>query len=301
MAFISLLFVYLAIIIGIIIICTVIGSIFLIIAMVIKRKQKKKAIEENIYHKKFRYSKGVYILTGIGIVFMLPLVGSILLILYGIVSSVINQYTGLGYNVTHGNYERAEKILKRGVDPDCTVDSNEKAAPGEPTLLWYLCMGEDDMYSELTIEERQELMELLLEYGADIEWRKYRHEKEYKDHYYDETDESSYYMGSDECGYTPLHWAVRRGDEEMLKFLAEHGADVNTEDYCGFNTIATVADELSDEQGYDIFTYLVSQGVEVCDETNFKQQTMFLAGRNTENEMIRSAIYRKYGIFYDVR
>lgn len=36
---------------------------------------------------------------------------------------------------------------------------------------------------------------------------------------------------------TPLHWAIRGGNDEVVQLLFVHGVDVNVEDYDGFTPL----------------------------------------------------------------
>lgn len=121
------------------------------------------------------------------------------------------------------------------------------------------------------------MIQLLIDYGADLESRTYLHDKDDSIHMYQ--GESDYYESSDMCGYTPLLYAVYMGNKNTVKLLVENGADINAEDYCGFNAVLTIADGISDEKGYALLNYLLEKGCNQNHYTNFYQDATFLAFR----------------------
>ena len=123
------------------------------------------------------------------------------------------------------------------------------------------------------------MMKLLIKYGADVNYAAYHDEKNSSVHRYE--DKYSVYKSSDGCGTTPLMAATYDADFEIIKLLVDSGADVNAVDYCGFNVIDIVADNLNDKDGYEIFEYYLEKGVDPLHETNFKQNAAFLAYRQT--------------------
>jgi hypothetical protein len=280
MAFMGIFMMWLVIFLVIIGFFTFVGAVLVIVSIAMSARQKKLAMVNSMNGMPYVPSKKYMIPRVIGILCFLPLVGTILLIVYSVVSTKISNYNSLWYNVDNGNYSRAETLLEKGISPDCTVDSNDPAKDGEQTILSVLCEngGFSDGFDDEETEEELAMIQLLIDYGADIEYVSYRHEKSNYSHTYSE--EQDYYQPSDGCGYTPLLYAVRHGNTLCVKLLVKNGADVNVSDYCGFNTVATVADNLSDEDGAEILQYLIEKGASTETVTNFGQTNEFLALRN---------------------
>lgn len=275
------------VILGVILFIAVVGIILLIVS----RQMRKKQLNE-----KGNGKKTYLVLWILGWICILPLGAVILYVLFCLVSNEMYNRTSLGHHVIYGNYEEAERILKRGVTADCTIESNDPAKPGEQTLLSILCENGGftnvygDAVDDVVTADELAMMQLLIDYGADLERVTYIHEKDDDCHRY--MEESDYYMGSDECGYTPLLYAVRNGNMETVKLLVENGADVNAKDFCGFNAVATVADNMSDRQGKELLVYLLDIGCDKRAITNFLQDSYFLASRHNtlNNEEIQSML-----------
>jgi ankyrin repeat protein len=83
---------------------------------------------------------------------------------------------------------------------DAGADVNYDAADGFPALIAALSATASPGYSGR--DDRHELLELLLERGADVERR-----------------------GINDC--TPLHWAAGAGDRRSVELLLAHGADIH--------------------------------------------------------------------------
>ena len=94
----------------------------------------------------------------------------------------------LGYAIYHSPLAFIRTLLEHGADPNYTDHA------GFPSLIAALsCPERPDM---------QEIMELLLSHGADIQQR-----------------------GMND--YTPLHYAAAGNDVTMIEWLLGHGADLN--------------------------------------------------------------------------
>mgnify|MGYP004633132991 FL=1 len=136
MAFVSMFFVLIIVIIAFIGFCTFVGAILLVISAV-KHSSYKKKTSQGIPVK-----RTYIVLRSIGLVCMIPLIAAVSLVVYSFIGAGISSFAdknmNLGYNVMNGNYEAAERILKRGVTPDCTRYSNRHAGNGEETLLCVL-------------------------------------------------------------------------------------------------------------------------------------------------------------------
>lgn len=276
--------------------------VFLIISAVMKHRYKKKLAETEEGAKKPR--KWYLIPRILSILNFAPLVYMVIAFAVGMVQSAIEDHNSLAHNVTCGNYERVEKLLKKGVDPDCTLESNEPAKDGEKTLLTVLCEShgfidsfEDPLDYEVTADEVA-MIELLIEYGADVNAVSYEHQKNNSRHMVE--DEYSYYNNSDKCGYTPLMYAIYREDTEIVQLLIENGADVNHRDFCGYTPVAIVADNLNDDPGEEILRILIENGAYINNETNYGQTPQWLAYRNTvgsnplDNDGIRGILGNLY-------
>lgn len=273
MAFMGLFLAFFVIVLAILGFVTLLAIVFLIIAGVKYRSWKKHPERRRTY----------IVFQVLGCICISPIVGVVVFIIYCYVSTAVQHNTSLSYNVQYGNYEKAEQILKKGANPDCTIESDKPAKPGEQTLLSVLCeKGFVDVHGDPVddVETKEELamIQLLIDYGADIESRTYDEDMSQHHHSYEE--DSDIYMVSDACGYTPLLHAVRNGNIKTTKLLVENGADINAADYCGFNAVATVADNLSDQEGEELLSYLLEQGGDENAATNFYQNAYFLASRN---------------------
>lgn len=273
-------------------ISTFTGGILFTASAVMKRNGKKAFVVPLIF----------------GCVFMLPLVSTIVLFISSVIETKVEHSQSLAYNVSCGNYSQAERLLKKGVSPDCTAESNEPAKDGEQTLLALMCENggfwdsfDDPKDSDFT-EDEEKMFRLLIEYGADVNSVSYRHQKESSNHRV--TDEYSYYLPDDECGYTPLMYAVRYRHPEMVKILVENGADVNYRDFCGFTPVMTIADNLDDEDGEEMLLYLIENGATLSGYTEFGQDIAFLAFRQTtatypfDNDGIIEIIKKYYPYYY---
>lgn len=312
MAFLPLFLFDLIIVLVIIGGATGIGIVLLIVSIIMKKRQmsaKKQA--EFSGNTDFKIKKTYLIFRISGIVFMIPIGFVVCAIGYAVISEAVTKHTSLSYNMLHGNTARVEKILRRGVSPDCTEDSNKPAENGQKTLLYRLAEGilseqydYRDEPNEYVHEETLKYMEMLIENGADVNCTAYSHKKDYASHGYE--DEYSIYRQTDQCGWTPLMEATYYGDFDMIKLLVENGADVNAVDYCGYNVIDIVADFLEDDEGYEILEYYLDKGVDPFNETNLGQNALFLSSRHLgnsmtfENEKIRTKIEELYGVAYDI-
>lgn len=258
--------------------CNFVAIVCFVISAVLKHKYKKRA-ELN---PGVKAPAGVIVLKIVGWIFLLPLIGTIVMVCAAMISTKIKLDNSLWYNVNAGNFERVEKLIDNGASPNCTKDSNEPAKDGEISILVSLCMHhgfttqsgfEETKDYELT-EDEKKMIQLLIDKGADMEYRYY---------YHTEHDFSNHYYSSDGCGSTPLLCAVRHGDFELVKLLVENGADINARDAYGYNAAALVADELRDETGAEIAKYLVDHGAETECTTKLDTDIWFMLWRNTKD------------------
>lgn len=270
--------------------CNFVAIVCFIISAVLKRRYKKRAE----FDPSVKTPVGVVVLKVTGWIFLLPLFGTIALVCIALVSTKIKHDQSLWYNVNTGNFAQVEKLIAKGASPNCTKDSNEPAKDGEISILVSLCMHhgftvqngfEDTKDHELT-EDEKKMIQLLIDKGADMEYRYYYHEEHNFDNYYED---------SDGCGSTPLLCAVRYGDYELVKLLVENGADINAKDAYGYNAAALVADELNDKYGAEIAQYLVDNGAETECTTKLGSSMYFLIGRNKQSGNEKIAEIFGYG------
>lgn len=265
---------------------TLIGIVFLIVALVQWIKQKKCAQKK----------KAKYIVPGIiGGVFMMPLIFVVVFMGYSMASAAWTTHNSLACQVQKGNYERVEKLLQKGVNPDCTLESNEPAKDGERTILSYLCEcggfwdDFEDPVDEVVTDEELAMMQLLIDYGADVNAVRYRHVREYESHHYRDVNNPYDFRNTDECGYTPFLYAVDSGEMATVELLVENGADVNTADFCGYTAIHLIADFPNGEQYAEMLPYLIEQGADVYAVNNYGQDAgMLMDWREDEDtEQVR--------------
>lgn len=257
--------------------CNFVAIVCFIISAVIKHRYKKRAALDPAVKKPV----SSVVFKVIGWFFLLPLIGTVIMICFAVIDTNIKHSNSLWYNVNTGNFKRVEKLIDKGASPDCTKDSNEPARNGEKSILISLCEnhgftvqnGFDDMKDPELTEDEKKMIRLLIDKGANIEY-KYYHSTEH--------DYSNYYYASDGCGRTPLLCAVGHGDYELVKLLVECGADVNARDFYGYNAAAVIADELNDERGADIARYLVENGADTECTTRMGSSISFLLFRNEQ-------------------
>ncbi len=267
-----------AIVVGVLVTSAI---LFLIISIIMKHRYKKKlsAMQEGDKKPKKWYliPRVLFILN------VAPLVYMAVMFVASVIHTYVEDRNSLANNVMEGNYQRVEKLLEKGVDPDCTLRSNEPAADGVQTLLSEMCenYGFTDSYDdpvdrEVTAEELA-MMELLIKYGADVNAVSYKHDRNNSRHTVE--DEYSFYNTDDICGYTPLMYAVRCGSTEIVQLLIKNGANVNARDFCGYTPAAIVADNLEDVPGEEILRLLIENGAYTDVENNFGQTPEYLAKR----------------------
>ena len=303
MAFFSLFLVYFVMFLIFLAVSTGTAIILLIVSRVLKKRDQKKqaaaAAMGDIYYKR---SKAPLVTKILGFICLIPIVGTTLLICGAIITSTIHNATSLSYSVFQYDYEKTEKLLKHGVTPDCTEESNAHAENGEDTLLWILLTrdGLDRTKKDgtkPTSEDHDRMVKLLLDYGADINYKTYSAPENSSEHTGENDPEHAIYFTDDGCGRTPLLYAVQYQDLDRVKFLIENGADVNAVDFCGFNAINILADERGDEEGYEMLEYFLEQGVDPNHVTKFGQSSIWLAERNrsehhaVDNDKILEKLY----------
>lgn len=272
---------------------TLIGIVFLIVALVQWIRQRKQEQKK----------KSKYIVPGIiGGVFMMPLIFVVVFMGYSMVSGAWTMHNSLAVQVQKGNYERVEALLQKGVSPDCTLESNEKAKDGERTVLSYLCEcggfwdDFEDPVDDVVTDEELAMMKLLIDYGADVNAVQYRHAREYESHCYRDANDPYAFRNTDECGYTPFLYAVDSGEMITVQLLVENGADINTADFCGYTAVHRIADFPDDEQYAEMLPYLIEQGADVYAVNNYGQDAGMLMdwSEDEDTEQIRNVLAEYY-------
>ncbi len=293
MAFAGMIFMFLGVTVIVLGSCLILGSLFLIIAFVMRSKAGKDLKYDEA--GKAHISKWYLLPGGIGILFFLPLIITFAIVAYALVADSIDNSKSLSYQVMHNNYRQAEKLLKSGVSPDCTIDSNEHAAPGEKTLLMIMSGAAGyvddfgDPVDEVFTADEERMMKLLIDNGADIESVYYYHEEDFEGHEY--VTETDYYYYSDGCGRTPLLEAAANGNFDVVKFLVDEGADISAHDYTGYGIVETIADNLDDDRGYEMLVFAVDNGARMYGITKLGQDAYFLAGRHNDRDTEKIQAY----------
>ena len=280
MAFVSLFFAAVTVIMGVLTITTGIAVAFYVIAgllaVIAKRKAKKASA---VYNRPV----SVLVLRIFGTIFMVPLIMAAGFMAYTTISSKIENYNNLGYAVQSGNVEEAERLLKKGIDPDCAITSKEHVKEGQDTILLSVvsCGKDYAKWRKPEMEERLKIAKLLIQYGADVNAVHIPKDCENSHIYEDEPDQYARY---DTCGFTPIMYAVEEGNPEMIRLLVENGADLQAVDKCGYNVLCVAADNYSDSpEELQIITYLLDHGADPDVETNYRQDVPFLAYRHVTN------------------
>lgn len=92
-------------------------------------------------------------------------------------------------------------------------------------------------------------------------------------------------------GYTPLTYAVFHGNNEMVKFMLQHGADASAKDKNGYNALHTAVEN----QYRDICELLLAEDPDLLEtETDQGESVADLAGKQTFTDWIENKIHNKY-------
>ena len=256
--------------------------------MVFKRRKNKNS-------GKIKTPWYVIMLRIIGGISALPMVIAVCLVIYGLIANAVDKKTNLARSVMSYDYEQAEEILQKGADPDVRDKYGR-------TLL--MCLTDHEDYVSADNDYRYEcasshlsndkddirMMELLLEYGADINEGVLSCGDD-GNHIYMDSGWHDIYANSDHyCGNTPLIFAVRYRSDEVVEFLIENGADVNKANACGFTPLLMCADMRDDHDGGpEIAGMLIGEGADPNAVTNFHQDIIWLLMRRGSEDIDRMA------------
>ena len=96
-------------------------------------------------------------------------------------------------------------------------------------------------------------------------------------------------LNKDGCkGYTPLHWAARKGKTEVVKLLLEHGANVNAKDRFG-NTPLHLAAWKGKTEVVDL---LLTNGADINAKNNDGETPLHWAACNGHTEVVELLLER---------
>jgi len=257
---------------------------FLVSGLIMLSKRKKNKDGGRIKQPWY-----VIVLRVVGILASLPIILAVCLVIYALIANAVDKRTNLARAVMSYDYVQAERILENGADPDIRDKYGR-------TLL--MCMVDHDDFISVETDERYEcqadqfwnddddirMMELLLDYGADVD-AAVTDCGVAANHQYEEGGWTDIYANSDHpCGNTALIYAVRYRSAEVVEFLIDKGADVNEANACGFTPLLMCADTRSDDNdGLEIAELLLNEGADPNAVTNFHQDIVWLLMRqNTD-------------------
>lgn len=257
---------------------------FLVSGLIMLSKRKKNKDGGHIKQPWY-----VIVLRVVGILASLPIILAVCLVIYALIANAVDKRTNLARAVMSYDYVQAERILENGADPDIRDKYGR-------TLL--MCMVDHDDFISVETDERYEcqadqfwnddddirMMELLLDYGADVD-AAVTDCGVAANHQYEEGGWTDIYANSDHpCGNTALIYAVRYRSAEVVEFLIDNGADVNEANACGFTPLLMCADTRSDDNdGLEIAELLLNEGADPNAVTNFHQDIAWLLMRqNTD-------------------
>ena len=254
MAFISMVFVVIALLILLAVIGVLIGGLVgigFLISGLIEGHENKKSVEAG------RKSSDVHIgLKVAGVLLLLPAVALVVVIaIVGIKWGVREyKYTPNIKNVIlNDNAAALSDLLKKGSSPNSyNYDNtyNTPAPEGYPTVIYELCQNKN-------IKEADKKLQILIDGGADPNWRVGKSYCEYTEAEHKTLDYN------DRCGRTPLLSAAQACNTEAIKILLSCGVDINAVDYCGETALiyAVTSDE-SEKEIYDTVELLLNNGAD---------------------------------------
>ena len=166
------------------------------------------------------------ILTAVGIGLLVP----ILIVGLNKLGDMAEDSVSLTHQMFYGTADDMERILEKGVDPDCHAGypKNIPAKEGEYTMLSYICSYNSHYDDSL------EKARLLIKYGADVNRRAC-------------PNCMNGQHGTFACEFTPLMFLCEYpGDQsnDMIILLLNNGADINAKNHEGQTALDMVNREI---------------------------------------------------------
>lgn len=255
--------------------------------MVVKRRKNNNV--------KVRAPWYVIMLRVFGGIAATPIVGFIIMMIFWGVGNAYDKKTNLERAVMNYNYEMAEEILNNGADPNvydengntlliCFVANLEYSSPDG--VRYYKLDNKSD-------EDDIKMIELLLNHGANINAKTKDCGCKEEHSAGDEGWNGMYANSGHPCGNTPLLYAIKYRSPEIVEFLIDNGASINTPNACGFTPVLMCADNRYDaDGGLEIMEQLIDAGADPWAQSNFQQSIIWLLERqaNYGNERMLNLV-----------
>lgn len=222
---------------------------------------------------------------------LLPLVTIVLCVaLYSGFDAVRNK-NSLEHNVESGNFGRVEELLESGVSPDVVKRLNLEPSRSEKTPFYEVSLapGNDDVYgNNLSRSNSRRMSELLVENGADTEYRYYLNFFSYSVTEYLSSQSRNFqgYFEHELYGVTVLLHNIVYADLDQIEFLVELGANPHATDILEYNAFHYIAFYLDDSNGIDLLEYFYEIGVDINAETIHGQTPLEVAQNNARTNNV---------------
>lgn len=252
------------------------GAVLLIIGLITNHIDKKRSVQnvaqsaaqsvQVVSYKRKKYPKVLIIL---GILILVPVVLIVGKVSLDLAHNEQHEHEDFFLTLTEKYYDDSERLLKSGnISVECApgsgTDHSVPAADGEETVLIHFCRRGSPDYNGYV-----DTVEFLLDHGADMERRMWKHKKNLSVHGNGSKTES--FTAGDRCGQNALMAACGAGNYGTVKLLVERGADVNDKDFCGMTPLMYAADSFSGQQAADIALFLAESGADLNVRDNFGQ------------------------------
>lgn len=186
--------------------------------------------------------------------------------------------------VRDGSAAEVENFLKGGVSPETDFSqSKDILIPREKewSLLMYLAYNEN-------VHECGEKMELLIDYGADVNRRLYNCSYPPQEHLGEDYFENRGY--NDGCGKTALMIACFAGNLEAVSILLDRGSEVNARDYCGdtplMYAVTTTWSDIAIDEQLEIVELLLQHGADKAVRSRYAGDLIDAAKQIGNSELI---------------